>query len=159
MSGFTPVWVAIIAGSFALFGYLCNSASTKRTEKAKRYADALTAIERYKHLPRTFHRRHDETPEVREELGRALVECQVAVSFHRRWLNLESPRAGAAYENLLGKIRERNRDFRRQALAAEPISRDLEIEVGDTYGFDERTELLHCLEVMRNELSLFRNFF
>lgn len=42
-----PLIVAIIAAATALTGYLVNSAVSRQSEKARYYADALSAVEKY----------------------------------------------------------------------------------------------------------------
>jgi hypothetical protein len=62
-----------------------------------RYVDALDAVERYQQLPYTFRRRHNETPEIRDELARMLADVQVTLAFHRRRLRMDAAELGDAY--------------------------------------------------------------
>jgi hypothetical protein len=151
-----PLVVGIIAAATALIGYLLNAAAGRRVERARRYADALNAVEKYKQLPFTFARMHDGTPESRAKLAEMLGETQVALSFHRRWLTLESPELGAAYNAFVDKVRQDNSTFRKDALARPAPATDIEIEIGSPYNYDARTERENCIAVMRKHLSVFR---
>lgn len=146
-----------VAAAVAIIGYIWNSASARRIERATRYAEALREVERYRQLPSVFYRRHDGSVPVRAELSQMLSEVQVGIAFHRRWLNLESPRVGVTYGRLVDKIRERNSQFRKDALSQPQTTNDLDIELGDRYKYDESAELEACLRAMRRELALVRN--
>lgn len=114
-------------------------------------------VERYRQLPYTFLRLHNETPETRAELAELLGETQKSLSFYRRWLTLESTEIGAAYDNLVDKVRERNSEFRRDALSRPTPAADVDIEAGYLYTFDDRAERLACINLMRKHLGLLRN--
>ncbi|GIJ27611.1 hypothetical protein Vqi01_27730 [Micromonospora qiuiae] len=149
--------VGIIAATTALTGYLISNAATRRAERARRYAEALDVVERYRQLPYTFYRLHDGTPETRTRLAEMLGETQKSLSFHRRWLTLESAEIGAAYDNLVDKVRERNSEFRKDALSRPVPATDVDIEAGYIYLFDDRAERLACIRLMRKNLALLRN--
>ncbi|MEU7612955.1 hypothetical protein [Micromonospora sp. NPDC049204] len=149
--------VGIIAAATALVGYLLNSAATRRGERAQRYAEALEMVEHYRQLPYTFLRLHDGTPETRTKLAEMLGETQKSLSFYRRWLTLESAEIGAAYDNLVDKVRERNSEFRKDALSRPAPAADIDIEAGYLYTFDDRAERLACIRLMRKHLGLLRN--
>ncbi|GAB4103561.1 hypothetical protein AB0C44_11245 [Micromonospora taraxaci] len=151
------VAVAVIAATTALVGYLLSNAATRRTERAQRYAEALEMVERYRQLPYTFLRLHDETPETRANLAEILGDTQKSLSFYRRWLTLESTEIGAAYDNLVDKVRERNSEFRKDALSRPAPAADVDIEAGYLYTFDDRAERLACIKLMRKNLGLLRN--
>jgi hypothetical protein len=149
--------VSLIAAATALTGYLLSNAGGRRIERARRYAEALDTVERYRQLPYTFLRLHDGTPETRARLAEMLGETQTALSFHRRWLTLESAELGAAYDTLVDKVRERNSEFRKDALSRPASSSDSQIETGYLYMFDDKKERLECFRVMRKHLSILRN--
>jgi hypothetical protein len=149
--------VGLIAAATALAGYLLSNAATRRTDRARRYAEALDIVERYRQLPYTFLRLHDGTSETRARLAEMLGEIQTALSFHRRWLTLESAELGAAYDALVDKVREKNSEFRKDALSRPAPSSDSDIEAGYLYTFDDKKERIECLRVMRKHLSILRN--
>lgn len=122
--------VGVIAALVAVSGYLFNNAASRRAERAKRYADALDAVEQYRDLPYAFLRLHDESEETRAELAKLLNATQRNLTFHRRWMSLESPAVATVYETLVAKVRIQGGDFRRQALTTPPPAADVEIEVG-----------------------------
>ncbi|WP_405434898.1 hypothetical protein [Micromonospora sp. NBC_00617] len=153
----STVIVGVIAAAAAVGGYLLSNAGSRRTERARRYAEALDVVERYRQLPYTFLRLHDGTPETRKELAEMLGETQKSLSFHRRWLTLESPELGTAYDNLVDKVRERNSGFRKDALSRPAPATDVDIEAGSLYTFDDRAERLACIRLMRKNLRLIRN--
>jgi len=153
------ILVAVIAAVAALVGYLVTGAINRRTERSQRYAQALDAVERYKQLPNVFRRLHDGTAETRVELANKLTDAQIAIAYHRRLLTLDSVELGDAYGVLVEKIRSKNSEFRLNALSQQPVDLDSGIEVGKAYEFDEREELLHCLQVMRKRSSILRNLF
>lgn len=154
---YVPVLVAVVASMTALIGYLLNGAAGRRTERMRRSADALDAVERYQQLPYTFHRRHGETPEVRDELACVLAVVQVAPAFHRRWLRMDAEELGDAYDALVDKVQLKNKSYRTAALAAPPATKDLEIEISGGYRFDQDNERTECLKRMRKRLRLARN--
>lgn len=125
----------------------------------RRYADALDAVERYRQLPYTMRRRHNETVQIRDEMARMVADVQVALAFHQRWLRLDVEELGDAYDALVGKIQQRNNKYRKDALAAPPAGKDVEIEISPGYRFDEGTERAECLRRMRKHLRLWRNIF
>jgi hypothetical protein len=96
-----PLVVGVIAAVTAFLGYLINAAAGRRSERARRYADALNAVEKYKQLPFTFARLHDGTAESRAKLAEMLGDTQTTLSFNRRWLTSESPELGEAYDKLV----------------------------------------------------------
>lgn len=157
MKDYLPLVVAVVAGLVALVGYLLNSAGARRAEKMRRYAEALDAVERYRQLPYSFRRMHDETPETRKELAGMLGKVQVDLAFHRRWLTLDSSELGCAYDALVDKIREKNSECRVQALSETPVNADVGIEIGKPYVFDDKQERADCIRLMRKGLGILRN--
>ena len=156
---YIPLVVAVVAAMTALAGYLLNGAAGRRAERMRRYADALDAVERYRQLPYTFRRRHNETAEIRDEMARMISEVQVALAFHRRWLRLDAEELGEAYDALVDKIQLKNKSYRKDALAAPPAIKDVEIEISPGYGFEEDLDRLECLRRMRKHLRLRHNIF
>ena len=156
---YVPLVVAVVAAMAALVGYLLNGAAGRRAERMRRYADALDAVERYRQLPYTLRRRHNETAEIRDEVARMIADVQVALAFHRRWLRLDVDELGDAYDALVDKIQLRNKSYRKDALATPAASRDVEIEISPGYRFDEDLERDECLRRMRRHLRLWRNIF
>jgi hypothetical protein len=156
---YVPLVVAVVAAMAALVGYLLNGAAGRRADRMRRYADALDAVERYRQLPYTLRRRHNETAEIRDEMARMIADVQVALAFHRRWLRLDVEELGDAYDALVDKIQLRNKNYRKDALATPPASRDVEIEISPGYRFDEDLERDECLRRMRRHLRLWRNIF
>jgi hypothetical protein len=152
-----PLVVAAIAALTALAGYLLNGAANRRIERGKRYADALDAVEQYRKLPFTFLRRHDGTAARRDELATMLGEVQIALAFHRRWLWLDAPHVGAAYDDLVSKIREKNSTYRKHALGQPTPQNDVDIEIGKPYAFSDKKERMDCVTAMKGELRLSRN--
>jgi hypothetical protein len=153
----TSVIVALIAAVAALTGYLVNSRMNRVNDKTKAYAEALAAVEHYKLLPDTIYKLHDSTAETRAQLAKMIVETQESLAFHRRWLDLDSPIVGSAYNRLVDKVRETNSAYRRQAFDAPPPDSDSDLENfrGKFYSNSE-TERAECVMAMRCELKLFR---
>jgi hypothetical protein len=151
-----PVIVAVIAAAAALTGYFLNSAISRREQKARYFAEALSAVERYRQLPYTIRRRHDSTSKTRAELAELIGEEQVNLTFYRRWLALDSPAVVGAYDGLISKIREKNSIYRQEASSAAPIQDDSELGQKIFYEFNDSAEREACLELMRRELKLFR---
>jgi hypothetical protein len=156
---YLPLVVAVVAAMTALAGYLLNSAAGRRAERMRRYADALDAVERYRQLPYTLRRRHNETAEIRDEMARMISEVQVALAFHRRWLRLDAEELGEAYDALVNKIQLKNKSYRKDALASPPATKDVEIEISPGYKFDEELDRVECLRRMRKHLRLRHNIF
>jgi len=156
---YIPLLVAVVAAMTALVGYLLNSASSRRIERMRRYAEALDAVERYHQLPYTFRRRHNETAEIRDEMARMIADVQVTLAFHRRWLRLEAEDLGVAYNALVDKIQLKNKDYRKDALATPPANRDVDIEISPGYRYEDHDERDECLRLMRKHLRLSRNIF
>jgi hypothetical protein len=152
-----PIVVAVIAALTALAGYLLNGAANRRIERAKRYADALDAVERYRKLPFTFRRQHDGTAAKRDELATMLAEVQVSLAFHRRWLRLDAAHIGDAYDDLVQRIREKNSIYRKDALSQQVPQNDVDIEIGKPYTFNDKQLRLKCLTLMEKELKLRKN--
>lgn len=107
-------------------------------------------------MPFTFHRLHDAESGTRKELANMMGENQAALAFYRRSLQLSSPAVGMAYARLVDKIREKNSNFRKEALSSPPIRNDIDIEIGTPYKYDVKYELDECVELMRRELKLFK---
>lgn len=114
-------------------------------------------MERYKQLPYTIYRLHDWTPGTRAQLARMINETQESLAFHRRWLDLDSPPVGSAYNKLVDKVRETNSKYRERAFAAPPPRKDSDLEGLSwqfyTHSLEARTE---CMLAMRRELRLIR---
>jgi hypothetical protein len=138
---------SVVAAFTALVGYLLNGAAGRRMERMRRYADALDAVERYRQLPYTLRRRHNETAEMRDEMARLIADVQVALAFHRRWLRLEAEELGDAYDKLVDKIQIKNKGYRKDALALPPAGKDVDINVSPGYQFDEDDERDECLRI------------
>ncbi len=157
MKDYLPIVVAVVAALTALTGYLINSGSARRLERMHRYADALDAldaVERYRQLPHTFQRRHDETPATRSELAILLGDVQISLAFHRRWMNLESIELGRAYDAYVDKVRERNSEFRKQALLSPPPTSDVGIETGQPFPFEDKAQRDECIRIMNKHLRM-----
>ena len=86
-----------------------------------------------------------------------LGDVQVSLAFHRRWTSLESQELGAAYGAVVDKIREKNNDYRKEALASPAVGNYLAIEIGTPYKFDDKVEREELFRVMRRHLKLRRN--
>ena len=157
MQDWISVIVALIAGVAALTGYLANSRMNRINDKIKAYAEALAAVEHYKMLPDTIYKLHDSTAETRSQLAKMIVETQESLAFHRRWLDLDSPTVGSAYNKLVDKVRETNSTYRQIAFDAPPPSSDSDLESfrGKFYSHSE-AERAECVMAMRRELKLFR---
>ena len=155
MSNWIPLIVAAIAAATALAGYMLNSTVNRRVEKARYYAEALSAAGKYRALPYTFKRRHDSSKETRAELGGILTDAQATLLFYQGWLGLDSPAVETAYNRLVDKIREKNGEYRREALSSPPAKEDRDIEI-TPYDFNDKAEQDHCIAVMREELKLFK---
>ena len=150
-----PAIAAAIAAVVAVFGYLVNARLSRLSERARAYAEALNAIEQYKQLPYWFYRIHNESPETRVQLAERLGTTQEALAFHRRWLELTSPRVGAAYNAYLDKLQTTNADYREEALTLPPPGRDKDIEsVRNRYRSHSAAERAACVSVMRADLRL-----
>jgi hypothetical protein len=157
MQDWIPVIVALIAAIAALAGYLINGRLNRLNDKMKAYAEALAAIEHYKQLPYAIYRLHDSTAETRAQLAKMIGETQENLAFHRRWLDLDSPSVGSAYNKLVDKIRETNSTYRRQAFDAPPPSADSDLEsFGGKFHTHSDAERTECMLAMRRELRLFR---
>jgi len=159
VTNYVPLLVAVLAALTALTGYILNGAAGRRLERMRRYADALDAVERYQQLPYTYRRRHNETPEIRDELARMLADVQVALAFHRRWLRMDADELGDAYDALVDKVQLKNSTYRKDALSAPPARSDVEMEISPGYRFDQHAERAECLRLMRKHLRLLRNIF
>ncbi len=155
MNNWVPLIVAIIAATTGLAGYLLNTSINRRIEKAHYYAEALNAVEKYGALPYIFKRRHDSSKETRAELAHILTDIQATLRFYQGWLELDSPAVGAAYNRLVDKMREKNSEYRRDALSSPPAKEDKDIEIAP-YDFHAKAEQDHCIAVMRQELMLFK---
>lgn len=153
MKDWAPIVTAMGALLAAVIGYLVNSAINRRTDRVNRYAEALEIVERYCQIPLIFYRLHDSTPETRAKLATMLADIQVAIAFHRRFLEIDSPRVGAAFNELVDKIGKQNFKYRIDALESPPAQNDTDIEVPrGAYPFDNTKELSACVRVMRREL-------
>jgi hypothetical protein len=150
-----PLIVSAVAAVTALAGYLLNSTINRRVEKARYYAEALNAVEKYRALPYIFKRRHDSSEETRAELAKEITDIQANLRFYQGWLQLDSLEVGAAYNDLVSKIREKNGEYRREALSSPPAKEDRDIEIAP-YEFDDQAEHDYCVAAMRQELKLFK---
>ena len=155
MNDWIPLIVAAIATVTALTGYLVNSTINRRAEKTRYYTEALNAVEKYGALPYIFKRRHDESKETRAELANILTDVQAALRFYQRWLELDSPVIGEAYNRLIEKMREKNSIYRKEALSSPMAEKDIEIEI-TPYDYDAKMEHDYCTAVMRRELRLLK---
>jgi hypothetical protein len=155
MNDWIPLIVAVIAAATALAGYLLNSSINRRIEKARYYAEALNAVEKYGALPYIFKRRHDSSIETRAELANIITDIQASLRFYQGWLELDSPAVGSAYNRLVDKMREKNSQYRREALASPPAKEDKDIEI-TPYDYNAKAEQDHCIALMRHELKFFK---
>jgi hypothetical protein len=155
VNNWIPVTVALVAAATALAGYLVNNGINRRVEKARYYAEALNAVERYGALPYIFKRRHDSSKETRAELAKIITDIQAALRFYQGWLELDSPVVGAAYNRLVDKMREKNSEYRKEALSSPPAKEDKDIEI-TPYDYNAKAEQDHCIAVMRHELKLLK---
>jgi hypothetical protein len=157
MKDWIPVIVALIAAVTALTGYLVNGRLNRINDKMKSYAEALTAVERYKQLPYMIYRLHDSTPETRAQLARMIGEIQESLAFHNRWLDLGSPTVGAAYKKLVDKVSAENSTYRQQAFDAPPPDTDGDLDkFRNKFPYYSDAESKECLAAMRSELKFSR---
>lgn len=155
MKEWMPAIAALIAAIVAVFGYLINARLGRLSERARVYAEALSAVERYKQLPYWFYRIHDSTQETRAQLAARLGETQEALAFHRRWLDLTSPSVGVAYNAYVDKVQALNSDHRRDALSLPPPGQDEDIELmRNQYPSLSAGEREECVMRMREDLKL-----
>jgi hypothetical protein len=84
-----------------------------------------------------------------------ITDVQATLRFYQGWLELDSPAVVAAYNCLVNKMREKNREYRREALSAPPAQEDKNIEI-TPYDYDAKAEQDHCIAAMRQELKLFK---
>jgi hypothetical protein len=155
VNNWIPLVVGAIAAATALTGYLVNNGINRRIEKARYYAEALDAVEKYGALPYIFKRRHDASNETRAELANRLTDVQAALLFYQGWLELDSPAVGAAYNRLVKRYREKNSQYRREALLSPPTKGDYDIEI-TPYDYKAEAEKNLCITVMRQELKFFK---
>jgi hypothetical protein len=155
LNNWIPIFVATIAAATAAAGYLLNNTINRRVEKMRYYAEALNAVEKYGALPYIFKRRHDGSKETRAELADTMTEVQAALRFYQGWLKLDSPTVGDAYSRLVEKMREKNSDYRKEALIAPPAQQDKDIEI-EPYDYDKEVEQDLCIAAMRQELKLLK---
>lgn len=156
MRDWIPIIVAAIAAVAGLTGYFINGRLTRLGNKARYYAEALAAVERYKQLPYAIYRRHDGTPQTQSELAVMIGEAQEALSFHRRWLDLDSPIVGSAYHALVEKVHKTNRTYRRQAFQTS-LRTDSDMEALYTsirLEYYDVKETIACILIMQRELKL-----
>lgn len=69
---------------------------------------------------------------------------------------MDSPTVARGYEDMVSKIREKNSIFRTEAFSAEPIKEDSKLGQRIFYNFDDAAERRACLDLMRQDLKLFR---
>lgn len=148
MAAWVPVLAAITAAAAALLGYWLTNRSKQLEARAKAYADALTTIEAYKSLPYRIRRRAKDGND-QADLQHLVGDTEQEVAFYRRWLALESPTVGLAYEALANKIMRNGANDRRNAWSQYPDPETF------TYGFDYYDELEQgvCLAAMRQDLG------
>ena len=148
MVAWAPVLAAITAAAAALLGYWLTNRTKQLEAKAKAYADALTTIEAYKSLPYRIRRRAKDGSD-QADLQHLVGDTEQEVAFYRRWLALESPIVGLAYEALANKIMKNGANDRRKAWSQDPVPETF------TYGFDYYDELEQdvCLAAMRQDLG------
>ncbi len=156
MTPWAAVIVALIAATAALAGYMLNGHLGRLGEKRQAYAQALTCAERYAQLPYTFARRIDSSVKTRKTLAKLLVDTQVELAFHRKWLDLDDRAVGAAYSALVDKLAEKNHEYRREALSRRPLDNDLDVEVRDRHVWDcsADAEWTACRDAMRHEVAI-----
>jgi hypothetical protein len=71
-------------------------------------------------------------------------------------MRLESPRVGSVFAELVAKTREHGRQYRRDAWAASPATKDTDMNTDLRYSYDNEMELEKCISLMQGELSVTR---
>ncbi len=145
---------ALVAAAVATLGYVITARAKLLEDRRKTFAVALTAVHAYQELPYRIRRRPDSTTATRAALGTTISDIQRDLDFHRRLLELDSPKLGRAYYALVQKSRAVGKSYRDRAWEHLPAGEDKAISFPEEYRYDDEEQVAFCLEQMRRHLRL-----
>ncbi|MBG0569280.1 hypothetical protein [Actinoplanes aureus] len=155
----TRNWIVLVTATVtalvAIGGYFVNQAAARSERRSKVFAEALAAVFEYQELPFRIRRRTG-TPEAAMALAQKVGDAFARLTFYRRWLGLESPLVGRAFDNLVRRTDAQWEEFCEHAWHQSPPEDDIgyQVEQWQPYQFDNLDEQELCLRVMRRELRL-----
>lgn len=155
----TTLIVGIVAALVAICGYMLTSAMNRIERRSKIYADAILALIRFQELPYRIRRRPDSTNETRTAIYQRIRDAQETLSYYVILLRLDSPKVGKAFGELVEATRQIGLQYRREAWAAPPATKDEDMNLAIRYRFDNEVELEKCIALMQHELSILRILF
>lgn len=140
VSAAPPGWVEVVLTSAvvaALVAFLQNLwVERHKTREAERnrlrqsFAQAFAAYSEYKELPYAIRRRRpDGDVEERARLSAEIQALQSKLSYYLAWTQFESPTVGAAYRELLQKMRQVAGASIREAWEQSPAGTDAEMNI------------------------------
>ena len=150
------LFVGILAAVVAILGYTITNAINRVERRSRIYADAILALVRLQNLPYRIRRRCDSTDATRALLSAQVRDAQEALSYHVVLLRLDSPRVGAVFDELVRHTRKEGAEYRRDAWASRPATRDADMCSVIRYDYHNETELEKCIVLMQRELSIIR---
>jgi hypothetical protein len=152
----TTLVVGIIAALVAICGYTITSAMNRIERRSKVYADAILAVIRFQELPYRIRRRPDSGNETRAAIYQRIRDTQETLSYYAVLLRLDSPKVGKAFGELVKATREIGLQYRRDAWAAPPATKDEDMNLPISYKYENELELEKCIARMQQELSILR---
>jgi hypothetical protein len=116
---------ALITATINIWLARRKSHEEERNRLRAAFAEAFAAYSAYKELPYAIRRRRADQPaEERIRLSETLREIQSRLAYHQAWTLLESPAVGAAYQNLVDRLRATAGTAMHQAWTAPPLDND-----------------------------------
>jgi hypothetical protein len=116
---------ALITATINIWLARRKSHEEERNRLRAAFAEAFATYSAYKELPYAIRRRRADQPaEERIRLSETLREIQSRLAYHQAWTLLESPTVGAAYQNLVDRLRATAGTAMNQAWNAAPLDDD-----------------------------------
>ncbi|MFD7444023.1 hypothetical protein [Streptomyces sp. NPDC059909] len=119
------VLAALITAAITIWQARRKSREEERNRLSTAFADAFAAYSAYNELPYAIRRRRrDQAAEERIRISESLRDIQAKLAYHQAWTAVESEIVGAAYAELLQRMRQTAGKAMHDAWRAPPITSD-----------------------------------
>lgn len=146
----TTAVLAILGGALtALVTYGLNRHAARRERRALAFSEALSVIEEYAEMPYRIRRRPG-TLETRQHLTEEVSRIYSRLAFHQALLDLEAPKAAAAYRLLTKEAKAQVGPQMKTAWQKPVCVEDAEMNLKE--GYDRKRvdqARSHCVATMR----------
>ncbi|WP_024936265.1 hypothetical protein [Actinomadura welshii] len=146
--------IAIVGAAItAVLNHGFNQRAVRREQRARTFAEALSAVEDYAELPYRVRRRSGNA-DARLQLTEDISKIQSRIAFYQAWLRIEAPQVATAYEKLVRSAKRQAGGQMSQAWAQRVRVKDRQMNLRVAYPRDEiDKEIANCVTLMRRTLG------